>query len=540
MENEAASAGLSLRSRTSASKWKWEERRGAGDVPKHRGSSSPSRRLWGLPSIKHLLENSGTARTGKGRLISRGQRIHASVAFMTKEYRPRASFRHGDLDWQNVVGQDIEQRNFGWASRYSDILEMDLFDPSFIMEAIQNLADVWHGDERSDRESYWIERLSFMALSGKLCSTYLSMWTPLWDDDPEIELACAVKFFQKLADQQPVIFGGDLAEILEAQGRFLHLRGKSKPDRLLENALFIRRANATEHGGSSFNGYKLAASLTWLASYTVAVHKPQKALYLFEEAVDTLRLLLAEEYSPAFPLFALLQRNFTACLENLGDDGDIDTALRLAETIISLSRSLAQSYPQYNPVLAAALHDRAFGFSPKHIIRESHAAEESINLYRNLAKQNPDTYEAPFSDALCNFSTRLFALGQYGNAVSASLEEAQLRRTLRDNECLATCLEQLSRCLVATGRVNAALNTAEEAVRIRRKLVEENMLWQLESQLADSLNNLSCCLSLDPRGSQNALDAAREASSIQRGLARDMPAQVFNLRLGVFLHNFSV
>ncbi|KAJ7918469.1 hypothetical protein B0H13DRAFT_1457946, partial [Mycena leptocephala] len=165
--------------------------------------------------------------------------------------------------------------------------------------------------------------------------------------------------------------------------------------------------------------------------------------------------------------------------------------------------------------------------------------EQSINLYRKLANQKLSAHGAPFADALYNLSCRLFAIGQYDKALCMSLEEVQVWRKLREKERLATCLDQLSRCLGAMGRMNASLNAAEEAVRIRRRLIEENMSRRFECQLADSLNNLACCLSLDPRGSQNALDAAREAVSIQRGLARDTPARTFNLRLGVFLHNFS-
>ncbi|KAJ7666029.1 hypothetical protein DFH06DRAFT_265262 [Mycena polygramma] len=323
------------------------------------------------------------------------------------------------------------------------------------------------------------------------------------------------------------------------EGRLFHLRGQGDPSALFEAALCLRRACAAD-GSCSWTRYKLTASLTWLGSYAVETHKPQDALCLFDEAVEVIRLLLAEEYPSAFPLFALLQQNFTTCLKTLSHDSDIDSALRVSETIVTLSRTLAQSYPQYSSVLAAALHAHAFGLRRNHSSQETDAAEESITLYRNLAKQNPNAYDTLLADALFNFAGQIFAIGQYDKALSASLEEVQIRRKSRDKDCLATCLTQLSRILNGMGRANGALNTAEEAVRIRRKLVDKDISWQLEARLADSLNNLSCCLALDPRGAENALNTAREATSIQRGLARDMPVGAFNSRLGILLHNFSV
>ncbi|KAJ6487760.1 hypothetical protein C8R45DRAFT_1213793 [Mycena sanguinolenta] len=546
MENEAASAGLRLRSRTCGGKWLKEELRVAWDLQKpssrplrqdtEQPPSTHGRRLLDFSFIKPALSKFGgtwTPHTRKSRVIFRGQHIHASVAFMPKDYRPTAIFQSVGLCWENLVGRNIERTDFEWASRYINLLEVNLFDRSFMLEAIRNLTDAWSGGQHSDQESYWLGRLSFMALSGNLCVAYLSSSQPIWDDDQDIELTSAVKFFQKLADHRPAIFSGDLAEILEAHGRFSHLHGKGDPGKLFEDALCIRSASAGVLGR-----YKLASSLAWLASYALVIQKPQKALSLFEESVDVTRLLLADKYLPVFPLFALLQRNFTTCLNSLGEN-ESHSALRVVETIVSLSRNLARSYPQYTPVLAAALHDRAFGFPPK-FTPEAYVAEESIALYRNLAARNPNKYGAPYGHALHNLSARLFSLGQYESALLASFEESRMRRRLPDKDGLATCLDQLSRCFIARGKMNDALSAAEEAVRIRRKLAEENMSWEFESRLADSLNSLSCCLSLEPRQSSNALEAAREAVSVQRGLARDSPAEMFNSRLGIFLYNFSV
>ncbi|KAJ6470577.1 hypothetical protein C8R47DRAFT_1148529 [Mycena vitilis] len=529
MENEATSAGLRLRSRKF-----WDE------CPREEATDKPKQELKDLFPKKSSRDNSCTTRTSHirdRRLISRGQCIHVSVALMDKGYRPPTS--HGATDWETFVGQDLARRDFAWASKYADLLETDLFSPPLIMDAVQSLNDIWKEDEHSDREPFWIERLSLMALSRNLCAAYLSSATPIWDEDCEMELACALKFFQRLAEKKPDIFNGDVAEIMEAQGRLFHLRGQGDPGALFEAALCLRRACAADDRCSGTK-YKLAASLTRLGSYAVGTPKAQNALRLFDEAVEITGLLLAEEYPAAFPLFALLQQNFTTCLRTLSHHSDIDSATRVAETIITLSRALARSYPQYSSVLAAALHARAFGFPRNHLSRETDAAVESITLYRNLAEQNSNVYGLVLADALSNFAGQLFAIGQYERALTACLEEVQIRRKSRDKDCLATCVTQLSRILNVMGRADGALNTAEKAVRIRRTLVDKEISWQLEARLADSLNNLSCCLALDPRSAEHALNAAREATSIQRGLARDMPAGAFNSRLCILLHNLSV
>ncbi|KAJ7461740.1 hypothetical protein B0H11DRAFT_2055821 [Mycena galericulata] len=541
MEIQASSAGLHLRSRTSADNWNSEAFRQDTEntsLPRFL-TTLPIKRLSRIP---HVIFRAPCIGNGPCRLISE-QLIHASVAFASKKYRPRATLLRDGVDWQLVVGQSFEHTDFDWATRSvtGNRLEMDLFDPSSVMDAVRNLSAMWNrGEHETDLESRWIKCLSFTALSGNLAATYLSTSTPIWDNDSEVEVGCAVAFVRNLADRQPSIFNGDLAEILEAQGRLLHLHGKGDPERILEEALRIRRVVASELPGTSSRIYKLAAALYWNASYALVRHKSRKALCFLEEAFHILRPLLAEEYLPAFPLFAALRRNFGSGLKDLGDKTDLDQVLRVAETSVALSRSLALAYPQYNSLLAAALYDLAFGFRQGPSLQEPHAAEESINLYRKLAHENPDAYSTLFSDAQYNYSRHLFAAGQHKEALCVSLEEAQVRRKLQDKNCLATSLDHLSICLRAAGRLDEALKTAEQSVRIRRNLADLKRSWQSESHLADSLSNLSSCLSLATGQSQHALHAAQEAVSIQRGLSRHVSAETFKQRLAVVLFNFSV
>ncbi|KAJ7634637.1 hypothetical protein FB45DRAFT_1025569 [Roridomyces roridus] len=477
---------------------------------------------------------SSTIRTpvGKGRLISRDQLVHASVFFAERTL---------DDAWQSFIGQ-IEHMDFHWVECVDrDRLEMDLFDSTSIMKAIRALNDLWsknsggqHKD--SDLESYWFQCLSFMALAGNVAETYLCH-RPVWDDNPEVELRCAVKFFRALADRRPRIFNEDLAEVLNAHGRMLHLHGRlDSVEKMFEEALCIRRVGFEESPSTVSRRYKLAESLYWGASCGVALRQPERALAFFEEALDLIQPILSEEYRPAFSLFAALRRSFGFCLQNLCTE-DVSQALKVAQTTVTLSEMLAQAFPQYTPLLAAALHDLAFGFPH----RDFQVAEQSIALYRQLASETPETYNDVLADALYNYSCRLFSAGQHQEALRVSREEVQLRRESQtDKNALAACLDHLCRCLRAAGKTEEALNSAEQAVRLYRNLIEAHKTWQLESRLADSLANLSCCLFLVTGRAQHALHAAQEATSIQRGLARHTPAASFNLRLAFFLYNLSV
>ncbi|KAJ7468051.1 hypothetical protein FB451DRAFT_1039901, partial [Mycena latifolia] len=158
MEKEATSAGLRLSASNAQGRSK--------DVVTH--SLNPLSRFLRIKPFfpKKYDRMTRPPHIGQHRLISPGQYVHASVAFMAKEYRPLATFlTDNDINWQDFVGQNLERTDFGWASRYGDRLEMDLLDASAVIEAVRNLKDLWDGDANSTREAHWIRRLSFMALS---------------------------------------------------------------------------------------------------------------------------------------------------------------------------------------------------------------------------------------------------------------------------------------------------------------------------------------------------------------------------------------
>ena len=96
-----------------------------------------------------------------GRVVQPGQRIHASVAFASESYYPKAQFSKGmaDIKWSDIVGKgDITDS--GWISKFEHLLELDLFDLSATKDIIKKL------HENPDQEDLF-ERLNFIALTGK-------------------------------------------------------------------------------------------------------------------------------------------------------------------------------------------------------------------------------------------------------------------------------------------------------------------------------------------------------------------------------------
>ncbi|KAJ7626554.1 hypothetical protein DFH06DRAFT_1007420, partial [Mycena polygramma] len=140
MENEATSAGLRLKPQTDGGAWKMSE---LTEANLHESLKGP----WWLGEcipVRHLSYRSPEKLTrslhgGAGRVIVPGQLIHVSVAFKNKSYLPRATFLEGTLKWEAVVGKQFGSDDPKWAYNFADKLEMDLFDASFIFEAIQKL-----------------------------------------------------------------------------------------------------------------------------------------------------------------------------------------------------------------------------------------------------------------------------------------------------------------------------------------------------------------------------------------------------------------
>jgi hypothetical protein len=101
----------------------------------------------------------------QGRVIKPGQKIHASVPFIEKNYKPKANFADGMTrkTWDDILRKG-KQDEISWAKEIEEILEMDLFDHSNVTTILNEL-------ELNLENFELIGRLEFLA-STRTCSPY--------------------------------------------------------------------------------------------------------------------------------------------------------------------------------------------------------------------------------------------------------------------------------------------------------------------------------------------------------------------------------
>ena len=143
------------------------------------------------------------------------------------------------------------------------------------------------------------------------------------------------------------------------------------------------------------------------------------------------------------------------------------------------------------------------------------AAQEAVDIRRELAAQRPDVFRPDLAGSLNNLSNTLSGLGQREPASLAAQEAVDLYRELAAQRHemfrpgLAMSLNNLANRLRELGQHEPALLAAQEAVDIRRELAAQRS-DMFRPGLAMSLSNLATMLSeLGQR--EPALLAAREA-----------------------------
>ena len=223
--------------------------------------------------------------------------------------------------------------------------------------------------------------------------------------------------------------------------------------------------------------------------------------HLVASAADDLVPLLRELLSPSRVGTSSL-RTWTV-LERASTDPRLNEQVGriINDVLVEVTQAVhAQTVNLQSPDLTAAFA-KLFNAVRSHIEPdEAHEAEQSLSnagyltifLERELAQRAADitrpTEESPEIDRATYASRRL----------------------------------SLSRCLAASGRRDEALQTAQEAVTIRRNLAEHNPS-AYTPDLAGSLNTLAN--RLDSNGQQReALTTAQEATNLYRTLAKHNPA----------------
>ena len=111
------------------------------------------------------LCNIASPHNGQGRTIRPGQKVHSSIAFCDKGYRPKASLLVPQpRPLCALVGRG-SRSSTEWVKGWEDLVEMDIFDLSLIPKIIEALKSRTMGES-----SMWAYRLKAMASTGKCLS----------------------------------------------------------------------------------------------------------------------------------------------------------------------------------------------------------------------------------------------------------------------------------------------------------------------------------------------------------------------------------
>jgi len=92
------------------------------------------------------------------REIKPGQKVHASVAFIHCNYKPKATLLKSEteIEWEHILSRG-EKDNVDWADGLQHLLEMDLFDYSSGAAITVELA------KNDIHNTFFTGRLQFMA-----------------------------------------------------------------------------------------------------------------------------------------------------------------------------------------------------------------------------------------------------------------------------------------------------------------------------------------------------------------------------------------
>ena len=85
------------------------------------------------------------------------------MAFQNRSYRPEATFAKNGIKWGSIVNTG-NNKDMHWAKNLVGVLEMDVFDPSFVAHIVGELRDGTTSDHDLVRI---IDRLFFIAFSSQ-------------------------------------------------------------------------------------------------------------------------------------------------------------------------------------------------------------------------------------------------------------------------------------------------------------------------------------------------------------------------------------
>jgi len=220
-------------------------------------------------------------------------------------------------------------------------------------------------------------------------------------------------------------------------------------------------------------------------------------------------------------------------------------ATRQYEEALQIYRELARENPKiYLPDVAATLNNLAnlqkakneFGNALKQY-------EEALQIRRVLARENPSTYLPYVAETMNNLANLQKVKNQFGEALELYEEALQIYRELAQENpkiflpYVAGTLNNLANLQKAKNELDNALEKYQEALKIYRELAQENPKKYL-TDVAGTLNNLAILQQVKNEFG-DALKLYEEALQIKRELAKENP-KTFLPKVAMTLNNLAV
>ncbi|THU85421.1 TPR-like protein [Dendrothele bispora CBS 962.96] len=271
----------------------------------------------------------------------------------------------------------------------------------------------------------------------------------------------------------------------------------------------------------------LAMTLSNLSNCLSNIGRHVEALGVIQESVDLYRQLVKGNRFTGE--LAMSLNNLSSRLLDVGEN---EQALVTITEASDLYRKLVECHPAaYTLHLAKVLNNQSNVLSALGRQRDALVAvQEAVKIYRKFPRL-PPIYRPDFTKALNSLSTCLSDVGQHENAITLLLEAIQLndendladedRRSLLPRSELAMSFNNLSSVYSGTSQPDEALDAAQRALELYRKLAAEHPT-SYRQQLATALYNVSEYQCAAGRRGE-ALEAVEEAITIYHALTLELP-----------------
>ena len=349
----------------------------------------------------------------------------------------------------------------------------------------------------------------------------------------EIQYREALKLYRELAQENPSVYGPDVAGTCNNLAIFLKASsaGRKEAEALYREALERYRELSKEN--PFVYGSYVAMTCNNLAIFLRASSEDrEEAEALYREALKLRRELSKENPSMYSPNVAATCNNLAALLGE--SSAGREEAENLYREALERYRELAEENPSvYSPNVATTCNNLAIFLRASSAGRKEAEAlyREALERYRELAEENPSVYSpnvAMTRNNLANFLSdsstgREEAEALYREALERYRELAEENLSVYSPNVSTTC-NNLAALLSksSAGREEAGALYREALERYRELAKENPSVYGLD--VAMTCNNLAIFLEASSVGWREAEALYREALNLRRELAKKDPS----------------